>query len=198
MLLGRRECVGLVLRSSGSALSILSPQEGRVEKRWFKPLCRGPLHRGSLISYISEKKQGQRVEIIEHLDLERCATQLAFQDIYLLHYILELCHYFVPIGSEAKEPFYFLVELFQQFSTFPSPIQKKIVLCKLLALLGVCPDEASVQIIANELRKMPIDKLLQAPLELNSEELISRWLFWCIEMHPKGKFFKAMPLLLEK
>jgi hypothetical protein len=198
VLTGRIECVGLVLRASGSSLSILSPQEGRVEKRWFKPFHRGPLHRGSLISYISEKKQGQRVEIIEHLDLEQCATQLAFQDIYLLHYILEVCHYFIPIGSEADQPFYFLVELFQRFRAFPTVLQKKIVLCKLLALLGVCPDEAAVQTIANRLRTMPIDKLLEAPLELSSEELISRWLFWCMEMHPKGKFFKAMPLLLEK
>ena len=198
MITGRRECVALVLQSSGSALSLLSPQEGRVEKRWFKPFHRGPLHRGSLISYSSEKKQGQRVEIIERLDLEQCATQLAFQDIHLLHYVLELCHYFIPLGSEAEQLFYFLIELFQYFRSFPTSVQKKIVLCKLFALLGVCPDEVSVQILANKLRAMPIDKLLEAPLELNSEELISRWLFWCIEMHPKGKFFKAMPLLLEK
>ncbi len=195
MLAGRIECVGLVLRSSGSALSILSPQEGRVEKRWFKPFHWGPLHRGSIISYFSEKKHGQLVEIIEYLDLEQCATQLAFQDIYLLHYILELCHYFIPVGSEAEQPFYFLVELFQQFNKFSTPLQKKIVLCKILALLGVCPDEVSVQAIANKLRIMPIDKLLSEHLELDSEELISRWLFWCREMHPKGKFFKAMPLL---
>ncbi len=197
--MGRRECVGLVLRYSGNGtLSILSPQEGRIEKRWFKPVYRGPLHRGSVISYVSEKKPGQQVEIIEHLDLEICATTLGLQDIYLLHYILELCYNFIPIGSEAKQLFYFLIELFQQFCPSLTPVQKKIVLCKLFALLGVCPDEASVQIIANELRKMPIDKLLDTPLELDSEKLISRWLIWCIEIHPKGKFFKALPLLLEK
>lgn len=198
MIQGKRECIGLVLRSSGSALSLLSPQEGRVEKKWFKPFHRGPLHRGSLVSYISEKKQGQKIEIIEYLDLEQCATQLAFQDIYLLHYILELCHYFIPLGSEAEQPFYFLVELFQSFCAFLTPVQKKMILCKLLALLGVYPDDASLYRLANDLRRMPIDKLLDAPLELNSEELMSRWLFWCIEIHPKGKFFKALPFLFEK
>jgi hypothetical protein len=198
MAAGRIECVGLVLRSSGSVLSLLSPQEGRVEKKWFKPFHRGPLHRGSLISYISEKKQGQKVEILEYLDLEQCATQLAFQDIYLLHYILELCHYFIPLGSDAEQPFYFLVELFQCFRSFLTSVQKKMILCKLLALLGIYPEDMSIHRLANDLRKMPIDNLLAAPLELDSEELMSRWLFWCIEIHPKGKFFKALPFLLEK
>lgn len=197
-MLDQNECVGLVLRSSGSILSLLSPQEGRVEKKWFKPFHCGPLHRGSLISYNNEISYRQQVQVIEHLDLERCATKLAFQDIYLLHYILELCHNFIPIGSEAQQPFYFLVELFENFGEFSTSAQKKIVLCKLLALLGVCPDEGAVQKIANDLRKMPIDKLLDAPLELDSEELMSAWLSWCIEIHPQGKFFKAMPLLLEK
>ena len=73
-----------------------------------------------------------------------------------------------------------------------------MILCKLLALLGIYPDEKSIHTLAYELRIMPIDKLLDAPLELNSEELMSRWLFWCMEIHPKGKFFKALPFLLEK
>lgn len=194
---GKKECIALVLRYGGAGLSLLSLQEGRVEKRWFTPRHRAPLHRGSLISYFSESRQGQ-VETLEQLDLELCATELGFKDIYLLHYILEVCHNFIPLGSDAQHSFYFLVNLFHQFQAFPTDTQKKLVLCKLFALLGIYPDHQSIYSLASYLREMPIDKLLEASLELDSEELMSTWLSWCIEMHPKGKFFKAMPLLLEK
>ncbi len=193
----REECVALVLRYGGAGLSLLSLQEGRVEKRWFTPRHRAPLHRGSLVSYFSDKRQGH-IETLEQLDLELCATELGFKDIYLLHYILEACHNFIPIGSEAQHLFYFLVELFHHFQSFPTCAQKKRVLCKLFALLGIYPEHEMIHAMANHLREMPIDKLLEAPLELDSEELMGIWLSWCIEMHPKGKFFKAMPLLLEK
>jgi len=198
MLKEKRECVALVLRYGGAGLSLLSLQEGRVEKRWFKPRYRGPLHRGSLVSYVSDRKIGQQVETLEHVDIELCATQLGFQDIYLLHYILEVCHNFIPLGSEAEQLFHFLVELFPRFTFFPTAGQKKKVLCRLFALLGIYPDSPGIHSIVYQLRDMPIDNLLQPHLELDSEELMGTWLSWCVEMHPKGKFFKAMPFLLEK
>ncbi len=190
-------CTGLVLRYSGGVISLLSPQEGRVEKRWYKPK-HGSLHRGSLISYLKQNHRSYEKPLIQALELEVCATQLAFHDIYLLHYLLEVCYYYIPVGSEARCSFYFLVELFSRFHAFPLPMQKKSVLCKLFALLGICPDDSTVQLLANRLRQMPIDNLVDGTLELNAEELMNRWLAWCMEMHPKGKFFKAMPLLLEK
>lgn len=189
-------CTGLVLRSWAGKLSLLSPQEGRVEKKWYAPKHRSPVHRGSVVSYSVQSYNSPL--LLEQLDLEQCATQIAFQDIYLLHYLLEVCYFFIPIGSEATHSYYYLITLFTQFHAFPDLAHKKSVVCKLFALLGVLPDDLAIQDLAYRLRQMPIDNLVAATLELNTEELMNRWLAWCMEMHPKGKFFKAMPLLLEK
>ncbi len=191
-------CSGLVLHYGGRALSLLSPEEGRVEKIWYTGRNQSPLHPGSFISYYADCSVTSSRTPLEKLDLEKSASHLGVQDIYLLHALLEVCYYFIPVGSEAKDAFYFLHELFEKFSFFPLPAQKRQVVCKLLALLAVYPDESAMYALVHDLTSMPIDNLIKGPIDLKSEKRMNIWLAWCQQVHPKGAFFKALPYLVEK
>lgn len=190
----------IILQERGTILSLLSVQEGRIEKCVNQRSATSRfLYRGSILTYQNSRHFFAGREIIENVELELCSTQLASKNIYLLHQVLELCHFFIPLGSQACTTFYFLLELFENYYRCThSPFYVKRVLCKLFVLLGIYPEEVEIQFFAHKIYEMPIDNLLAAPLELKSEELMNKWLAWCIEMHPKGKFFKAMPLLLKK
>ncbi len=189
---------GLVLRSWSGTVSLFSQQEGRIERKWYQVGHRAPLHRGSFISYTLQAGVARTQNLLMNVELERCGTLWAIQDMYLFHALLEACYYFIPLGSDAQQAYTFLMDLFDRFHFFSLAVQKKMVLCKFFTLLGMYPDDVRVHHLAAALLKMPIDNLVDTILELNTEELMNQWLSWCIEVHPKGKFFKAMPLLLEK
>ena len=189
---------GLVLRSWSGTISLFSQQEGRIERNWYRVGHRAQLHRGSFISYTHQEGFSCNQRMLVNVELERCGTVWAVQDIYFFHALLEVCYYFIPIGSEAQQAYSFLVDLLNNFHVFSLSGHKKMVLCKFFTLVGIYPDDLQVQHLATSLLKMPIDNLVNTILELNSEELMNQWLSWCIEVHPKGKFFKAIPFLLEK
>ncbi len=191
-------CTGLVLYYQGKTLSLLSPEEGRVEKIWYTGRGQSPLHRGSFVSYYADCSVSSQKTPLERVELEKSATLVGMQDIYLLHAVLEVCCHFIPVGSEAKTVFYFLQELFETFDSFPSFAEKKNVICKLLAMLGIYPDDAQLYGLVHELVSMPIDNLIQGTIHLKSEKLMNQWLAWCQQVHPKRTFFKALPYLIEK
>lgn len=191
-------CRGFILNQHGSVFSLLSLQEGRIEKIIDMKKEGLSLYRGSFITYQTTRKNFSNRFFIANIQLDLCATQLAGHDIYLLHAIIEFCYFFIPLGSHATQIFYFLLELFEHYYTsFYSFALIKKILCKLFIFLGIYPEEAAIQVFAQQIEKMPIDNLLTTSLQLECDELINKWLAWCIDMHPKKKFFKAMPLLLK-
>lgn len=189
-----------ILEKRGNILSLLSLEEGRIEKILKNNFSKAPfLFPGSIIAYQNSSEFFSGREIIESSELELCATQLASHNIYLLHQVIELCYFFIPLGSQPCTIFSFLLELFKRYYQFThSLFFTKKALCKLFSLLGIFPEEIEIQLFAYKLQETPIDNLLSTPLKLETEVLMNKWLAWCIEMHPKRNFFKAMPLLLKK
>jgi hypothetical protein len=187
---------GVVLRHSGKRVALLSRDKGRVDLLFFPKKGPYKLSCGSIISY-GQKKNNHGLMIIEDNQLENIPFIFARQDIYFLHYLLEVCYFFIPVGSGGKSIFILLEEVYRNFQAFEQPIFKKMVLCKLLAHLGVCPEEQTIQSHAQTLLEVPIDNIGVTNLELVLEGVLDEWLTWCISSHPQGKWFKAMPSLIK-
>lgn len=192
---------GLLLQSKGAYLSLLSLQEGRIEKTWFPSQFHPPLHRGSFISYSTSQTPSLK-KSIEQVSLELSVLSLPECDIYLLHALIELCLYCIPIGSEGQKIFYYMERIIRGTSILSqqsvAPLYKKQLLCTLLALVGLYPENAAIHALVIQVMHSPIDNLLQGAIHLNSEKLMNQWLSWCLQAHPQRAVFKALPFFVEK
>jgi len=190
---------GLLLRYNGRRASLLSKQKGRVDLLLFASQTKQPLSPGALVSYYEKKKPtvSYTMAIADDVQTEYMPLLWARQDIYFLHYLLEVCYYFLPEGSGGSSFFALLKQVYQNFSLFKDEKDKKGLLCKLFSHLGVCPEYESFQEAAHQLLLFPIDNTLTTNLQLISEEIYDQWIMWCVASHPYGKWFKAMPSLIK-
>jgi len=187
---------GIVLRHLDKRVSLLSRGSGRIDVLRFSSHGPSILSCGALISY--SWKQGNRGwKILQNDSLEYLPLVLARHDIYFLHYLLELCYFFIPVGSGGHTIFLLLKQVYQNFQAFEQLKDKKIVICKFLAHLGVCPEDPTIQSYTQIFLEVPIDNIGITNLELVLEDVLDEWLAWCIYSHPHGKWFKAMPSLIK-
>ncbi len=194
-MIGERD-EGVVLRHSGKRVGLLTRNKGRIDVLLFPKKGPSKLSCGTIISY-SYKQRDRGWLIIENDEIEHSPLVFARQDIYFLHYLLEVCYFFIPTGSGGKGVFVLLEEIYRNFKAFEHPVLKKMVLCKLLAHLGLCPEEPTIQSHAEILLEVPIDNIETSTLQLVFEGVLDEWITWCICAHPQGKWFKAMPSLIK-
>lgn len=187
---------GIVLRHSWQRVALLSAKKGRTEMLLFRKKGPYKLSCGALISY-TQKRGSRGLAVIENMVIEHMPLVWARQDIYFLHYLLELCYYFIPVASGGRHIFILMQQIYRNFKAFESTLCKKIVLCKLLSHLGVMPEQEPFQSCAHLLLNTPIDNIGITDLELIVEDTLDEWLTWSVSSHPYGKWFKAMPSLLK-
>lgn len=161
-----------------------------LQKPWMK------LSSGSLVSYTQEDQRGEHKKI-ESLSVDYVPLFCARRDIMFLHAFLEICIFFIPEGSGGSFFYTFLISIYKHFSRFDSLYLQKRVLCKTLSHLGVYPEQRQFHSYTHILLEVPIDNLATTDLQLMKEDVFDQWLLWCIDSHPQGKWFKAMPLLLK-
>lgn len=191
---GRDE--GIILRYSGQNISLLSRNRGRIDALLFYKKGPCKVSCGSILSYsLAQSKYGRL--IIENNMTEHTPLLWAQQDIYFLHYLLEACYFFMPVGSGGRFIFTLLERVYRNFQVFETIGLKKLLLCKLFAHLGVCPEHKKFQLAMEHLLEIDVDNIGPTDLELVQEETLDDWVRWCICLHPQGKWFKAMPTLLK-
>lgn len=188
---------GIVLRHSGSRIALLSKKRGRVDVLLFPRKGPSKLSAGVVISYDQQKALQRGLPIIQNSALEYIPMVWARYDILFLHCLLEVCYFFIPVGSGGRSIFVLLEEIYRNFQAFETVKSKKIVLCKLLAHLGVHPDQEQFQICAQILLDIPVDNREVTDLQLTVEDLVDNWIVWCVNSHPQGKWFKAVPFLMK-
>lgn len=188
---------GIVLFYKGRNISVLETDQGRVDAFLYtSPFAKVRVQKGSLISYHQVRDKHQNL-IFQDIEIEHVPLQWGRHDIHFLHYLLETCYYFVPQGSGCAITFSFFISLFNDFSHFTTVLHKKRVLCKLFSQLGIYPHDPEIHSCVEALLKKPIDNLMAGDLQLANEDLLDQWLLWCIQTHPQGRWFKAIPTLLK-
>jgi len=187
----------VVLKFSGRRLSLLCKKRGRIERYFYlqKPWMK--LSSGSLVKYVDGQKKGN-VFNVESLSVEYVPLFCARKDIAFLHAFLEICNFFIPEESGGSLFYTFLISIYKHFTRFDCLYLQKRVLCKALSHLGVCPEYEKFYPYLHILLEIPIDNLATTDIQLLEEEILDQWLFWCIDSHPQGKWFKAMPFLLKE
>lgn len=188
---------GIVLRHTGTCLALLTKKRGRIDVLYFPRKGPNKISCGAIIAF-DQQKAGQRgLPVLESMVIEHVPLVWARHDIYFLHYLLEACYFFIPIGSGGRSIFYLLEELYRNFQGFETIASKKMVLCKLFAHLGVHPEQEQFTQTAQVLLDIPVDNIGTTDLKLSVEDLFDNWIMWCINFHPQGKWFKAVPFLLK-
>lgn len=186
---------GIILRKSGSVLALITQARGRVDVLFFPKRIHQVISAGTIVSYSEKKSRNQLIleeTVIEHVPLE-----FARNDINLLHYILEICYFFMPVGSGGKSIFFVLKEIYRNFNLFHTTEHQKIIVCKLLAHLGIIPDNNTIHESAILLLETSVDKLDMVAIDASCQGELNDWITWALRTHKEGEWFKAVPLLLK-
>lgn len=145
---------------------------------------------GSLIMYTIDKKK-QNPLFLYQIELQEVPFPLAREDIFFLHHVLEICYYFIPIGSDAIVIYNQLQLLYASGDWIKNVLLKKIFLVKLFAFLGIYPEEKKIKKpFFHHIIMSSFVSLLEQNFSEHEEE-INEWLHECLASHPHIDKFKT-------
>lgn len=176
-------------------IALLDQSAGRVDGIITSPL----VCVGSMIEYRVDKHKGTLLYIKQH-SIVGVPLSIARLDILFWHHVLELCYYFVPLGSFTQQ----LFELLEFLYTVDIGVcwcrrAKKVYLFKLLALIGVytrLPRLPEKQI--EHLQALPLYLLANEVIDDQSEKMLDEWLRSCVYEHPAIRKFNTTHFLVPK
>lgn len=184
----------IVLQHRSHTLSLLSEQYGKYELYWYQKKNELLLSPGSLISY---SFTGGHKKKVDELSLEAAPFLLAGSSIYFLHSLIELCSFFIPLGS-CEHSIYKIVHHILLFFKEPLTIKmEKVIFCLLFTHLGIVPDNKDIEPYISFFLQLPIDKFYDLDLQLVQERILDEWLFWSLSVHPFRKSLKALPYIVK-
>lgn len=181
---------GIVLRAfiaKKYAMSLFDSAAGRIEA-WCNEAIMHRITHGAYIAYELKKKNG--LYSIEHVTIIDMPLVPARTDIIFLHQLLETIYFFLPLHEPNAPVFMVLKHIYTLENLCTST--KKLVLCKLFALLGIYPEDAhkiSPQLFC--LISSPTEIILEE-IDTISLENLQKWLEQCIRIHPARHRFKAL------
>lgn len=184
----------IILRKSGSVVALITRDRGRIDRFFFPKRLQNNISAGTIISYQEQNKKNYTM--IEEITIEHVPLEWARTDIYLLHYILEICYFFMPVDGGGRAIFLLVKDMYRNFNLFTSLEHQKIIVCKLLAHLGIIPDNDSIHEQATLLLQTSIDTLDIIASQIHIYDC-EQWITWALESHKEGEWFKAVPLLLK-
>ncbi len=188
-----RNAIVLKLISSHK-IALLDREYGRIDGITLKtPVL------GALIGYKIERERSSAFFIGE-CSINDLPSFLARLDILFWHHVLELCYYFVPIGSQDPELFELLLFLYTVEKGSLWGIQaKKMYLFKLLSMIGMQPEFPKIpDVMMHQLMALPLDRLSDEVLGEESEKMLEEWLRVCVSEHPEIEQFKTVHFLVSK
>lgn len=184
---------GIVLKKlSTHKVAILDAQRGRLDGIIMKPICIG-----SLVDYGIEKERGTIVYISD-CTITDLPFSLARHDLLFWHHVLELCFYFVPLGSYTPQLFELCTFLYTvDTDTSWLTRSKKLYLFKLLTTIGMYPrlPQLSPATLDHFIR-LPLSAMVHEILDEQHEKKLDEWLRVCMSDHPAVMHFKTIHYLL--
>jgi len=186
---------GIILKSympHKQSFSIFDSKIGKVLCYWDtrKPLNFRP---GFLISYNIQIKGDYY--IISNLDIINFPYNFIGKNFELLHFILELCDYFLPLHNASEELFAFLKIVYDNTSNFNTPIAIKSFLFQFLTLLDLYPNNF---LLERAIRKVVSASALRTDIkEENLHLLLDNWLLGCMKDNEFCHRIKSFKFLKE-
>ncbi len=187
---------GVILKRSGKRLAVVQDNGERTDVYVAIIPSYLVLSEGLIIQYSPRFDYKTSRMWIDFPEIQKIPLAVARYDIIFMHTLIELCYYFIPDGGCASgivdffEYMYLSIELKVNFN-------KKLLICKLLAFLGIYPHISEFQSLIQYLSVTPIDKIDQLGIELAQADLCDEWMQWCIADHVCGRWLKAMPLFMQ-
>lgn len=185
---------GIVLkRITPYKIALLDKQLGRINAI----VTRSSLCVGSLLHYVIEREQGFFMYIANY-QIDDLPFALARNDILFWHHVLELCFYFVPVGSCTAQLFELCMFLYTVDTNACWSIQsKKLYLVRLLKAIGFYPRLPLLPPeILHHVFTIPLSALGSWTMDKQHEKRVDEWLRMCIGDHPAVGHFKTMHYLL--
>jgi len=186
---------GIVLKTYQPYKCKLSILDMHVGKIMAVP-NRDGIGNGACISYQIDEQP--HIYFIRDINIIDMPMALAKDDILFVHHILELCYYFIPMGSTNPRIFPLLVKLYESPHIFQDTLLKKIFLFKCFTTLGLYPESKKFQQHSFlQLAATSIDNLTSPLVDLTIEKELDDWLLHCISSHPCIGNFKTVNFLHE-
>lgn len=187
--------IGIVLKTympSQCKISLLDKTLGKISGI----PTRTDISNGICIAYFTQKNKS--VYFIQNIEIIDMPFALAQQDILFLHHVLELCYYFVPVGSRIPRLSEALIALYTHENIFRTTRTKKVFLFQLFTIIGMYPEESAFQTpFFHKMALTSIDTLEDQALDLINEQQLDAWLLRCIAAHPCASNFKTKSFLYE-
>lgn len=175
-------------------VAILDRRVGRLDA-----VVRKQAHVGSMIEYAVERRSDTMVFVSHHQIIDM-PFELAREDVLFWHHVLELCYYFVPLGSYTPKLFELCAFLYTVDTDVCWRVQsKKLYLFKLLTTIGLYP-----RIQRFSLEKMHyfmalnVSQIMQEQIDEQQEKILDEWLRVCIGEHPAIAKFNTIHYLIAK
>jgi hypothetical protein len=154
---------------------------------------------GSLIEYSVERNRGTLRYIKQH-SVVGVPFSIAKSDILFWHHVLELCYYFVPLGSFTQQLFELLEFLYTvDVGKCWRMRAKKLYLFKLLVLIGVYTRLPRLPLEQVQyLQALPVHRIVDEAVDDQCENMLDEWLRLCVYEHPAIRKFHTVHFLLSK
>ncbi len=147
---------------------------------------------GAMIGYELPEEPDRFVRHIELLSMPTYET--AFTQLFL-HHVLELCYFFLPVGSGQSEIFSLGSYLLGHFEDFATDYERqKIFVAKLLFSIGLYPVEVAQLSVSSSLTQ-PCDTLIKRGLTRRQASELVIFIYQCIKSHPYGRLLKTINFL---
>lgn len=150
---------------------------------------------GTLIRYSTQQRR-YGLPVLEGASIEQMPLHIARDDILFLHHILELCYYFIPLGSCTSGIFDLLQFLYSTECALWNDAVKKFYAFRLLTAIGQYSVQPAIhQEHYHQLCALSVDELAESCLVIEYQQAIEQWLHHCVYEHPYICQFKTAHFL---
>jgi len=148
------------------------------------------LVRGTLVEFLGAHRNDRY--FISYIEPIKRPESWVMSDIVFLHRVLELCKLYVPIHG-GHDVFLLLMNLFRDDFVIglSTRVVKKLILCRILALCGLYPEDVSTDAAIISLISSQDDSMLMENYHKDIESGLERWLYQALRANGVLKDLKT-------
>lgn len=148
---------------------------------------------GAVICYDLYSKQ--ETYFIKNIELITVPVYKDESAVLYLHHVLEICYFCLPVHGGQHECFQLLLYITDVLEHIANaPLAQKILLAKLLFLIGQYPHDVERLSISRVLYKS-CEQLLKLELDRNEQKELELFIYQCVQSHPYGRLLRTVNFL---
>lgn len=164
----------LKVSNKTSKVVLLDKEHGKLELYSKKRIA---IYNGLLIKF---EANGRALNLV---DLYPIHFKFNKSQLKFYHLVLEICENFIPPGLESPDIFELLRFLYFSFDSFDSNFSQKLFLHRLFSKIGIGSGNKKFSALSNLLLN-PIDRIVQQPLDLETEERLNSFIKESLDLNP--------------